>query len=97
MTDDPTPEQAPEPRREPAPGGDIAKRWRELGPDEQRLVMMAIDAIQAGEFEPVRSWDRFVEMAIELLPLLSQGSITVDDLHDRALERARTPKRDAGP
>jgi len=61
MTDDPTPEQTPEPVRDLAPGGDLAKRWPESGPEEQMLVMMAIDAIQAEEFEPVRSWDRFVE------------------------------------
>jgi hypothetical protein len=78
-------------------GGQFVDRWRRLEPHEQALVAMAIQAIHAGEFEPLRSWDRFADAAIELLPLLSDGSITVDDLHDLALEHARTPMRNVDP
>jgi len=96
MTDDPT-ASAPRPvARESAVGDHFAEQWHRLDADEQALVVMAIDAIRAGEFDPIRIWGRFVDAAIELLPLLSDGRITLDDLHELALEHSRTPKRDAG-
>ena len=44
-----------------------------------------------------RAWDRFVDAAIELLPLLSDGTISLDDLRELALEHSLTPRRPAGP
>jgi hypothetical protein len=96
MTEDPT-ASAPRPvARESAVGDHFAERWRRLDPDEQALVVMALDAIRAGEFDPIRIWDRFVDATIELLPLLSDGTITLDDLRELALEHSCSPKRDAG-
>jgi len=96
MTENPTP-SAPRPvARESAVGHHLAERWHQLDADEQALVVMAIDAIRAGDFDPARTWDRFVDASIELLPQLNDGTITLDDLHQLALEHSRTPKRDAG-
>jgi hypothetical protein len=95
MTEDPT-ANAPRPVAcESAVEDHFAERWHRLDPDEQALVLMAIDAIRAGEFDPIRIWDRFVDATIELLPLLSDGTLTLDDLRALALEHSRSPKRDA--
>jgi hypothetical protein len=90
-SDDP---RLPEP--ESGVGANFAERWRQLEPDEQAVVVMAIDAIRAGEFDPIRAWDRFVDAAIELLPLLSDGTISLDDLRELALDHSLTPRRPAG-
>jgi hypothetical protein len=97
MADDEAPDDLQLPARESPVGANFAERWRQLQPDEQALVVMAIDAIRAGEFDPARTWSRFVDATIELLPLLSDGTLTLDDLRELALEHSRTPKRDAGP
>jgi len=95
MTDDPTASTPRSAEPDSTIGDNFAGRWRWLGPDEQALVVMAIDAIRAGEFDPARTWSRFVDAIIELLPLLSDGTLTLDDLRELALEHSRSPKRDA--
>jgi hypothetical protein len=95
MADDEAPDDLRLPEPEPAVGANFAERWRQLHPDEQALVVMAIDAIRAGEFDPIRVWDRFIDAASELLPLLSDGTISIDDLRELALEHSLTPRRPA--
>ena len=97
MADDETRDDLRLPEPEPTVEANFAERWRQLQPDVQALVVMAIDAIRAGEFDPARTWSRFVDATIELLPLLSDGTLTLDNLRELALEHSRTPKRDAGP
>ena len=97
MADDETRDDLRLPEPEPTVEANFAERWRQLQPDEQALVVMAIDAIRAGEFDPARTWSRFVDATIELLPLLSDGTLTLDDLRELALEHSCTPKRDAAP
>ncbi len=97
MADDEAPDDPRLPEHEPGVGANFAERWRQLEPDEHALVVMAIDAIRAGEFDPACTWSRFVDATIELLPLLSDGTLLLDDLRELALEHSLTPKRDAGP
>jgi hypothetical protein len=97
MADDESRDDLRLPEPQTAVGANFAERWRQLEPGEQALVVMTIDAIRAGEFDTARTWSRFVDATIELLPLLSDGTLTLDDLRELALEHSRTPKRDAGP
>ena len=96
MTDDPTTSAPRSAEAEPGVGDHFVERWRQLDADEHALVVMAIDAIHAGAFDPIRIWDRFVDAAIELLPLLHDGTITLDELRELALEHSQSPKRPAG-
>jgi hypothetical protein len=70
-------------------GASFEARWSRLEPDEQRLALMAIDAMTAGEFNSSHSWERFVDAAIELLPALADAVVSVEELHALALEASR--------
>lgn len=67
-------------------GGRFAERWSRLEPNEQRLITMAVEAMSAGAFNSAHSWKRFVDAAIELLPELEDDALSVEELHQLALE-----------
>ena len=70
-------------------GARFEERWSRLEPDEQRLATMAVEALSSGEFDSPRSWGQFVDAAIELLPALECDALSVEELHDLALEASR--------
>jgi hypothetical protein len=70
-------------------GAQFGERWCRLDPDEQRLATMAVAALSSGEFDSPRSWGQFVDAAIELLPALQSDALSVEELHDLALEASR--------
>ena len=89
MTDDHYLHHSRDGESKPTNRSRLAERWNMLDPDEQALVTMAVDAMQAGEFALAHSWDRFVDASIELLPLLREELMTVEMLHELALQQAR--------
>ena len=70
-------------------GAQFEERWSRLEPYEQHLATMAVEALSSGEFDSPRSWGQFVDAAIELLPALQSETLSVEELHDLALEASR--------
>ncbi len=70
-------------------GAQFEERWSRLEPDERRLATMAVEALSSGEFDSPQSWGKFVDAAIELLHALQSEALSVEELHDLALEASR--------
>jgi hypothetical protein len=68
---------------------DLAGRWADLNAAERCLLVLAVEAMHAGVFDPPGSWERFVDAALELLPALDTGALSPKEVHDFALSRAR--------
>lgn len=66
----------------------LAERWERLEPDEQTLVALALTEMNAGTFANWQSWERFADAAIDLLPALTNGTITAGQLHEIAMRHA---------
>lgn len=66
----------------------LAQRWDSLEPDERALVVMALAELTSGTFADVHAWERFVDAATDLLPALTNGTISAAELHEIAMHHA---------
>ena len=72
-----------------AAGERFLARWSQLREVERQLAVLAVEAMTAGEFPTFAAWQRFVDIATDLVVLVETGAITVEQVHAAALEAAR--------
>ena len=64
-------------------------RWGQLREVERQLVVLAMEAMTAGEFPTFTAWQLFFDVATDLVVLVETGVITVEQVHAAALDAAR--------
>jgi hypothetical protein len=71
------------------PGERFLARWSQLREVERQLVVLAVEAMTAGEFPTAAAWQRFVDIATDQVVLVETGAITVEQVHVAALDAER--------
>ena len=65
-------------------------RWSQIREVERQLVVLAVEAMTAGEFPTMAAWQMFLDTATDLVALVETDAITVEQIHAAALDAARS-------
>lgn len=84
MTEHATPPYASLPLPKPVPRLTFEERWARLDSIEQDFAVWVLGSLTTGELSWTE-WERYADIAADLLPLYRSGAITMEELHALAI------------